>query len=175
MHHALADRRPAGSQGVNFGDGFGLVLGEVLLVQCSPCSCPCTFSTRCDPPKGELVSSVLWLNGRAEGRGRANRRGLEDLSPSYTSFVAPRTTMSFLRALPRTAARSALPALRQQTARRSYSSAPEAAKGGNNALIFGLVAAGLIGGGAFYAFNGSSDDPTKIKDAASPAQVDYQA
>lgn len=72
----------------------------------------------------------------------------------------------------RTATRTALPAFRQQAARRAY--ATEAPKAGNNSLLYGLIAAGLVGGGAYYALNQSPADPTKIKNAASTSQVDYQ-
>ncbi|KAM0748783.1 cytochrome c peroxidase Ccp1 [Meredithblackwellia eburnea MCA 4105] len=53
--------------------------------------------------------------------------------------------------------------------------ATEAPKsGGSNTLLFALLGAGLLGGGAYYAFAKDEFDPYKQKDAASPKKVDYQ-
>lgn len=77
-----------------------------------------------------------------------------------------------LRSAPRLAAFRAGPAFRS----RAYTTeAPAAAAKSSNGLLFGGIAAALLGGGAYYAFGDSATDPTKVKVAASPQQVDYQA
>lgn len=75
-----------------------------------------------------------------------------------------------LRSAPRLAAFRAGPAFRS----RAYTTeAPAAAAKSSNGLLFGGIAAVLLG--AYYAFSDSATDPTKVKVAASPQQVDYQA
>lgn len=98
-------------------------------------------------------------------------------------------SFSALRPLARSAARAALgpapraaltPRLassssRQRPNSRSYaSSASSSPSGPNYALYAALAAVGL--GGAYYGLSAasSSDDATKVKDAASPAEVNYQ-
>lgn len=103
-------------------------------------------------------------------------------APSHFSLsLSTDTIMSFsstrillranARAAFRTSTASALPAFRQQSARRGYASEAGAAKGGNG-LVYGLIGAALVGGGAYYAMNSSgSTDPTEVKDAAMPKDV----
>jgi cytochrome c peroxidase len=74
-----------------------------------------------------------------------------------------------IRNAPRLAALRA-PALRQVRAL----STPAAAAKSSNTLLYGLIGAAAVGGGAFFAFAGK-DDATTIKDAASPKEVNYQA
>lgn len=83
------------------------------------------------------------------------------------SFARTLRTAAPLRAAVRSAA---APAIR----RHGYATAaPQAAKGGNT-LLLALAAAGLIGGGAYYTMNSGTTDPTKVVDAASTSEVDYQ-
>lgn len=71
----------------------------------------------------------------------------------------------------------AAPIVRQSAPRaRGYSTAPGAEPSkGTNPLLY-VLGAGLLGGGAYYALSGGKEDfdPTKVKDAASPQEVDYQ-
>lgn len=76
---------------------------------------------------------------------------------------------TLLRSAPRIAALRA-PLLRQA---RTYATEAPAAKG-SNALLFGALGAAALGGAGYFALSGESD-PTAIKDAASPKEVDYQA
>ena len=83
---------------------------------------------------------------------------------------------SFSRPLLRSARLATLrasPSLRVPLARSYASAAPSSSGKGR---VLGLVAAAVLGGGAFYAYSSQqADDPTKVKDAASPQQVNYQA
>lgn len=76
-----------------------------------------------------------------------------------------------LRVAPRLSALST-PLLRQSA--RTYSAAAPAAAKGPNYLLLGVLGAGALGGGALFALSGETD-PTKMKDAAMPKEVDYQA
>lgn len=87
---------------------------------------------------------------------------------------------SFLRSTPRLASRTAFASSARHSARRHFATAPGggASSGSSgNTLLYGLVGAGLLGGGAYYVSqrNPTADqDPRKIVDAASPKEVDYQ-
>lgn len=84
------------------------------------------------------------------------------------SFSSLRTA---LRTAPRLSALST-PILRQSA--RTYSAAAPAAAKGPNYLLLGVLGAGALGGGALFALSGETD-LTKVKDAAMPKEVDYQA
>lgn len=94
------------------------------------------------------------------------------------SFTSTRTLLrSSNLAVRSVAARSSVPTVRQHAARRGYASGAAAGGAGGNGVLYGLIGAALVGGGAYYAFRESgvsTSDPTKVKDAASTAQVDYQ-
>ncbi|KAL8292338.1 hypothetical protein RQP46_001804 [Phenoliferia psychrophenolica] len=79
------------------------------------------------------------------------------------------TLRPLLRAAPRLASLRAV-----RPAFRAYATEAPAAKG-SNGLLFGGIAAVLLGGGAYYAFGDMATDPAKLKVAASPKEVDYQA
>jgi len=89
-------------------------------------------------------------------------------------------SFSALRPLARSAVRASLAsaaprvsAYSRHQSSRGYASAAEPAKGPNYALYAALAAVGL--GGTYYGFSSAStDDATAVKDAASPAEVNYQ-
>lgn len=101
------------------------------------------------------------------------------MSLSALRPLARSALRSTLASAPRAAApRVACSYSRQQShSSRGYASAAEpspSSSGPNYALFAALAAVGL--GGAYYALSGqtATDDATKIKDAASPKEVNYQ-
>ncbi|GAA6005528.1 hypothetical protein JCM11491_003674 [Sporobolomyces phaffii] len=84
---------------------------------------------------------------------------------------------SFLRSTPRLASRTAFAASSRHASRRFLATAPpQGQAGGSNAFLYGLLGAGALGGGAYYLTRDptADEDPRKIRDAASPKEVDYQ-
>ncbi|GAA5906994.1 hypothetical protein JCM6882_000023 [Rhodosporidiobolus microsporus] len=85
---------------------------------------------------------------------------------------------SFLRSTPRLfAARANSAAAARLTARRTYASSSGAGPSGgsSNALLFGALGAAVVGGGAYFLSQSGQDDARKVKSAASPKVLDYQA
>ena len=97
-------------------------------------------------------------------------------SRAGTESLPPTITMSFARTL-RSAAplRNAVRSAAAPTARRAYSTAPQAAKGGNT-MLFGALGLAALGAGGYFALNSQSgpSDPTKIKSASMPKETNYQ-
>lgn len=91
-------------------------------------------------------------------------------------------TSSFLRSTPRLASRTAFSSASlasRHASRRFLATTPgQASSGGSsNAFLYGLLGAGVLGGGAYYVSQRdptADEDPRKIRDAASPKEVDYQ-
>ncbi|CEQ42016.1 SPOSA6832_03787 [Sporobolomyces salmonicolor] len=89
-------------------------------------------------------------------------------------------TASLLRATPRLTARSARAPLAHSSARHALrcrtfaTSSNQSSSSSNNKLLYGLVGAGLLGGGAYWFTRPDPDDARTVKDAASPKEVDYQ-
>lgn len=60
-------------------------------------------------------------------------------------------------------------------ARRGLATEASSAGKGPNYALYGLIGAGALGAGYYFTQSAGSDDPTKVKNAASPKKVDYQA
>lgn len=85
------------------------------------------------------------------------------------------TLRPLLRTAPRAAFRTVAPAFRASRAYTSGAAPAEPAAKGPNVLLYGLIGAGVLGGGAFYALSGGEkSDAVKAKEAKHK-EVDYQA
>lgn len=91
---------------------------------------------------------------------------------------ASRTVTRALRSTPTATSTLRIPAARssriicQQQTRRGYSSESPKAAGGSNALLYGGIAAAVLGGAGYFAF-GSQDTLAEVKNV-SPSKEDYQ-
>jgi len=94
-------------------------------------------------------------------------------------------TSSLLRSTPRLASRTAFSSASlasRHASRRFLATTPgqsgqSSSGGSSNAFLYGLLGAGVLGGGAYYVSQRdptADEDPRKIRDAASPKEVDYQ-